>query len=171
MQKETLIVDGYNFICASEKYKKMYEKSSEHARYKIVELLSDYTGYTKKTIIVVFDAYKTNRDKRTIETFSDISVVFTKKGETADAFIEAFVTSELEDTRNVTVVTEDRLIAVLATGNGCKHRTSSIMHEDIKAISRRHQIKVKDRDFSRGNSLESFLDEKTRKILEEKRRD
>ncbi len=171
MQKETLIVDGYNFICASEKYKKMYEKSAEHARYKIVELLSDYAGYTKKIIIVVFDAYRTNRDKRTVETFSDINIVFTKKGETADAYIEAFVTSELEDTRNITVVTEDRLIAVLATGNGCKHRTSSIMHEDIKATRKQNRIKVQNKDFSSGNTLESFLDEKTRKILEKKRRD
>ncbi len=55
---EILIVDGYNIIFAWDELKKLAETSLELARGRLADILSNYQGYKKNEIILVFDAYK-----------------------------------------------------------------------------------------------------------------
>ncbi len=170
MEDEVLIVDGYNLIHKHNKIKNIYKDNCEYGRYKLVELLSDYAGYSKKVIIVVFDAYRTSRENRTMKTFSNVNVVFTKKDETADSYIERFVSSGIENTSNITVVTDDNLISVLATGRGCHHLSANMFIQNMKMTANKNKSIIRNDDFKNRNTLESCIDEATRKILEQSRR-
>lgn len=57
MAKEFLLVDGYNIIHAWDELKELCEVSLESARQKLMDILSNYQGFKKITVIVVFDGY------------------------------------------------------------------------------------------------------------------
>ena len=58
MAKEFLLVDGYNIIHAWDELKELVEDVSlESARQKLMDVLSNYKGTSKATIILVFDGY------------------------------------------------------------------------------------------------------------------
>ena len=82
-----LIVDGYNVLNAWRGI--MKEKPISEAREDLIHALADYAGYTGQQIVLVFDAWKSERIARTIEQVpATLSVVYTRKGETADHYIE-----------------------------------------------------------------------------------
>jgi predicted RNA-binding protein with PIN domain len=58
LAKEFLLVDGYNIIHAWDELKELVEDVSlESARQKLMDVLSNYKGTSKATIILVFDGY------------------------------------------------------------------------------------------------------------------
>ena len=58
MNKNFLLVDGYNIIHAWDNLKEMSEVSLESARAKLMEIMSNYQGFKSHiTVIVVFDGY------------------------------------------------------------------------------------------------------------------
>ncbi len=110
--KKILIVDGYNVIRQNRELEKLFNNNMEDARHALVEMLSDYRGYKNGEIIIVFDAQYTNKKARSMSTLSNINVVFTKRLETADEYIESFVSS-IENRKLVTVATDDNMVEVL----------------------------------------------------------
>ncbi len=168
--KNVLIVDGYNVIHQDEGLSRDFRLNPEDARYGLVEMLSNYQGYKKDEIIVIFDAYNTDKALRSLTVFSNVNVVFTKHGETADEYIERFV-STIENRKNITVVTNDNVIAVLTTGRGCSHMSAEILFANMAAAVKKNKEYISKTDTTnRGNTLESLLDEKTLKWMEENRR-
>ena len=57
-EKEYLLVDGYNIIFAWEDLQELAKVNIEGARNKLMDMLCNYQGYKKCTLILVFDAYK-----------------------------------------------------------------------------------------------------------------
>ena len=57
-RKEYLLVDGYNIIFAWEELRELAEINIDGARGKLMDILSNYQGIKKCTVILVFDAYK-----------------------------------------------------------------------------------------------------------------
>lgn len=55
---EYLLVDGYNVIFAWDELKELAKVNIESARNKLMDILSNYQGFKKCTVILVFDAYK-----------------------------------------------------------------------------------------------------------------
>lgn len=55
---EYLLVDGYNVIFAWEDLKELAKENIEAARNKLMDIMCNYQGYKKCTLILVFDAYK-----------------------------------------------------------------------------------------------------------------
>ena len=55
---------------------------------KLMDILSNYQGYRKCTLILVFDAYKVEGHVEEIIPYHNIYVVYTKEAETADQYIE-----------------------------------------------------------------------------------
>lgn len=58
MQKDYLLVDGYNIIFAWEELKALAADNLDAARLKLMDMLCNYQGYTHCELICVFDAYK-----------------------------------------------------------------------------------------------------------------
>ncbi len=115
--KEYLLVDGYNVIFSWEKLKEIAEDNLDTARNTLIHILCNYQGYRQCELILVFDAYKVKGNTRTVEKINNISIVYTKEAETADAYIEK-VTHEIAKNNHVRVVTSDALEQLIILGNG-----------------------------------------------------
>ena len=87
-KKEYLLVDGYNVIFAWEELNELSKASIDAARNKLMDILSNYQGFTGCTLILVFDAYKVKGSQGEVQKYHNIYVVYTKEAETADQYIE-----------------------------------------------------------------------------------
>ena len=81
-----LLVDGYNVLGAWPEISK--GKPLADARDALIHRLHDYAGYSGQQIILVFDAWQSDRMERSVDQSGPFTVVFTQKGETADHYIE-----------------------------------------------------------------------------------
>jgi len=101
-----LIVDGYNLIHSTDRYKKWRESDFELARVKLIEDLATLKAFKDYDVVLVFDAAKTQSHGRQHVDILGISVWFTRAGETADEMIErmAFSTDHEDD---IIVATSD----------------------------------------------------------------
>ena len=91
MRKELLIVDGYNIIGAWPHLVKLKNQDKmEDARDSLLHELSNYQKYTGIKIRVVFDAQFVPGLQQSYQKYQ-LSVIFTKEGETADSYIERIV--------------------------------------------------------------------------------
>ena len=66
-------------------------QTSMQPRQKLMDILSNYQGFKKCTLILVFDAYKIEGHAEEVITYHNIHVVYTKEAETADQYIEKTV--------------------------------------------------------------------------------
>lgn len=115
--EEYLLVDGYNIIFAWKQLKELAEANMDSARQALIEILSNYQGYKKCHVIVVFDAYRVKGGKRRHEKHGNVDVIFTAEAETADMYIER-TAHEKSKEYLVRVATSDRLEQMIIVGSG-----------------------------------------------------
>lgn len=119
-RRRILIVDGYNVINVRKPVRDSL--SLEDARRKLADRLQDYAGWSGQEIVLVFDAWLSNRAQRSIEDRGQMQIVFTMKGETADCYIERRCDefSEAVSLRQVElrVATSDLVEQTIAFGRG-----------------------------------------------------
>jgi predicted RNA-binding protein with PIN domain len=112
-----LLVDGYNIIFAWDELKAFARDNLDLARQTLIQLLSNYQGYRKNNIILVFDAYKVTGGEERIERVDGIYVVYTREAEIADVYIEKVV-SQIGKNYNVRVATSDGMEQLIVLGRG-----------------------------------------------------
>ena len=122
-QEEYLLVDGYNIIFSWEELNELAKENIHAACDKLMDILSNYQGYRKCTLILVFDAYKVEGHAEEIIPYHNIYVVYTKEAETADQYIEKTV-HKIGRQYQVTVATSDGLEQIIIMGQGA-HRISA----------------------------------------------
>ena len=122
-KEEYLLVDGYNIIFSWEELNELAKENIHAACDKLKDILSNYQGYRKCTLILVFDAYKVEGHQEEIIPYHNIYVVYTKEAETADQFIEKTV-HKIGRQNHVTVATSDGLEQIIIMGQGA-HRISA----------------------------------------------
>ena len=164
-EKEYLLVDGYNIIFAWEDLKELAAVNIDGAREKLMDILCNYQGFKKCTLILVFDAYKVKGNPGSVETYHNIHVVYTKEAETADQYIEKTV-HEIGRKYRVTVATSDQLEQVIILGQGGRRMSARELLEDV--IEVRHQIRetAREKRSSEKNYLFDHLDEETAARME-----
>lgn len=114
---EYLLIDGYNVLNQWNDLFDLKNEPLEDCRDKLLHMLSNYQGYKRIEVMVVFDAYLQKRGQEKVQKFDNIKVVYTKEGETADNFIERFV--YLNGRSNVVkVVTSDFLEQIITMSSG-----------------------------------------------------
>ena len=64
-----------------------------HAREKLIDTIIEYAEFTGKKAIIVFDAYNIKSSIEKIENRKHITIVYTKEHQTADSYIEKFISS------------------------------------------------------------------------------
>ncbi len=133
-KKEYLLVDGYNIIFAWKELQELAEIDIGAARDKLMDILCNYQGYKKCTVILVFDAYKVEGSTGTVQNHHNIYVVYTKEAETADQYIEK-VAHEMGRTYDVTVATSDGLEQVIIRGQGCRLLSARELQEEIAWVN------------------------------------
>ncbi len=166
--KPLLIVDGYNVIGAWKDASK-YAWSMDEARDRLLHQLQDYGGYTGEEVILVFDGYQSDRRLSTEEQHGAVLVVFTKHGETADAYIERLV-AQKPKYRQCRVATNDGAEQAMVLGSGANRMTSRELlrelHQMRKAAFDAH---ARPATFSK-NSLAARLPQDVQEALERLRR-
>ncbi len=112
-----LIIDGYNFIFASDTWRTTANQDIALARDSLVRIMCDYSAFRRCKVIIVFDAYRRKGGEGSIERLGDVSVVYTKEAETADRYIEK-ATHDIASEHSVRVVTSDYQEQLVILGSG-----------------------------------------------------
>ena len=130
---EYLLVDGYNVIFAWEELNRLAAQDIAAARAALTSILSNYQGFRKCVVILVFDAYKVKGNPGSVETVDGVKVVYTKEAQTADAYIER-ATYELRKERRVRVATSDNLEQVIILGHGATRISAAAFHAEVETV-------------------------------------
>lgn len=169
--RRILIVDGYNVINVRKPVRESLVL--EDARRRLTDRLHDYAGWSGQQIIVVYDAWLSDRTQRSIENRGSLQVVFTMKGETADCYIERLC-DELEDDiamrrAEVRVATSDLVEQTIAFGRGAGRISSRelLIEMDMATENRSERMGSTG---SRANTVADRLPPSIREKLEKMRR-
>ena len=165
---EYLLVDGYNVIFAWDELKELAKDNIEAARNKLMDVLSNYQGFRRCVLILVFDAYKVDGEALEIQRYHNIHVVFTKEAETADQYIEKVV-HEIGRKRHVTVVTSDGVEQVITTSQGAHLISAREFREEIAFTERQIREEWDRHRESDRNYLFDHMDENLMRHMEEVR--
>ena len=103
------------------------------ARGKLLDEISNYQGFTGVRTCVVFDAYRRERTPASVTLYQNLTVVFTEKDETADAWIERTVHEGIGKYR-ITVVTSDGLEQLTVMRIGAMRMSSRMLLEEIRRV-------------------------------------
>ncbi len=166
--QEYLLIDGYNIIHAWEELSILATENLEEARDKLLDILSNYKGFVKSDIIVVFDAYKVKNSRGTMYTHRNIKVVYTKEAETADNYIEK-ATKELVKEYSVKVATSDYLEQIIILGAGGIRVSPRELKVHIEEAKSRGRKRLEERRPAKNNMLIDNLDPESAKIFDKMR--
>ena len=171
-KEKLLIVDGYNVLGAWPELSK--GRPLADARDELIRRLHDYAGYSGQKIILVFDAWQSERLARTEEQLGSLSVVFTQKGEMADHFIERLCD---ENARRVElgrmelrVATSDGLEQTLVMGRGASRLSSRELIREISQSRTEGSVYAKPAFKSARSTIMERVPEDVRRQLEKLRR-
>ncbi len=132
---EYLLVDGYNIIFAWEELSDLAKVNISSARDRLMDILCNYQGFRKCSLILVFDAYRLEGHPEEVIRHHNIHVVYTKEAETADQYIER-TAHEIGRKYQVTVATSDGLEQIIIRGQGCIMMSARELREEIDRINR-----------------------------------
>jgi len=116
-KENLLIVDGYNVLFAQKELEELAKIDLGLARTRLAELIDNFASYKKWQIILVFDGYKAKGNPGEKTKFNTIRLVYTREGQTADAYIEELAT-QIGRNYNARVVTSDSLVQLSSWRSG-----------------------------------------------------
>ena len=113
--------------------KKLAAQDVSAARGALEEILSNYQGFRKCVVILVFDAYKVKGNPGSVEKKGNLYVVYTKEAETADAYIEK-ATYDLGKEHRVRVATSDALEQMIILGHGALRLSARTFQAEVEQV-------------------------------------
>lgn len=168
VRDEYLLVDGYNIIFSWEELNELAKVNVESARTKLMDILSNYQGYKKMNLILVFDAYRVGGGQGSVQKYHNIYVVYTKEAETADQYIEKTVHA-IGRKYNVTVATSDALEQVIILGQGGRRMSAHDLEEEITAMRREIREQYTEKRPEGKNYLFDHLNDEMSDLMEDVR--
>ncbi|WP_315118817.1 NYN domain-containing protein [uncultured Clostridium sp.] len=158
-----VFVDGYNVINSWPELKLIKDYSLEGARQKLIEMLQNYATFKGYKIFLVFDAHLVVGSSEKKERYGEyLIVVFTKEGETADAYIEKKV-NDMGRKWEVCVVTSDSLEQQVTFQRGAIRMSSLEFYHEVKSIERKISSNIEN---NRNNKRDTIEDRMEGEILE-----
>ena len=141
-KKKYLLVDGYNIIHAWDELKRLIEGAAtkdkqsislEAARFRLLDMMSEYRALADTEVIVVFDAYNVKGRSTEKMDYLGVHVVYTKTAETADHYIAKF-TVENSKKFDITVATSDCMIQLIIRGENSKFLSAPALELEYKEL-------------------------------------
>ena len=129
--KEFLLIDGYNIIYASEKLKDLAATDLKAARDSLIDILSNFQGYRREELILVFDAYRVRGGREHVEKAGNLTVIYTKEAETADQYIEK-AAHIISRKYRVKVATSDAIEQIIVFGSGAIRMSARELWAEIE---------------------------------------
>lgn len=164
--EEYLLVDGYNVIFANEELRELAEVNMDSASTKLMDLLCNYQGIRKCSVILVFDAYKIKGHQTEVMEYHNIHVVYTKEAETADQYIEKFA-HQNRDKYKITVATSDGVEQIIIMGKGCHLFSSREFWKEMKQANQKNQEEYESRQINTKNYLFDSLSKEVAEKLKD----
>lgn len=156
MSNKYLIVDGYNIINAWEELKEISKTDLEHSREKLIDIITEYSSFTGREAIIVFDAYNVKNSREKIEKRKNVSIVYTKEHQTADSYIEMYM-EKLSKYDDVKVATNDYAEQQIVLGKGATRISSRELKIDVYNIKSKINEKNKN---SKGKIQRNYLEDR-----------
>ncbi len=175
--RRLLIVDGYNVINARRGAVSGAPGSVEasyslaDAREKLISDLMDYAGYSDQRVVLVFDAWMSDRERRTEERRGAVTVVYTQKGEIADRYIERLcdeLANDIELHRlEVRVASSDALEQTIVLGRGASRMSARELMFEMGSLREAGIRQVAQGPATRRTPIGERLSEDVRRKLDE----
>jgi predicted RNA-binding protein with PIN domain len=166
----SIFVDGYNVINSWPELREIKEYSLESAREKLIEILQNYSAYNGYKLFVVFDAHlQSGSIEKREKLISNLVVIYTKEGQTADEFIEKTINS-IGRKIDVCVVTSDSLEQQVIFQRGATRLSSLEFHHEVKDVESKIKIETEKEYLEKRHSLKELLQKDVFEQLEKIRR-
>ncbi len=138
MKQQYILVDGYNIIFAWEELSAIAKEDLEAARRRLCDILSDYAGFKKHRIVLVFDGYKVKGNLGTKLQYHNIQVVYTRENETGDNYMESLI-NQIGPNYNIRVATSDGLVQLSAIRGGVLRMSARELKEEVEQAKKEMQ--------------------------------
>ena len=143
-RRERVIVDGYNVIFAWDELRALADSGHiDAARERLMDALSNYAAFTRREVVVVFDGYRVPGGQGEKFDRSGLHVVFTRQGETADAYMEKLA-DEIGKNESVRVVTSDALIQLTALRAGVLRMSAREFRQELAQVAQQLEAAIRD---------------------------
>jgi predicted RNA-binding protein with PIN domain len=126
-----ILIDGYNLIRQSGAFRRFDRLSLEAGRNALMQSLAAYKKQTGHRVTVVFDAREGGFLTEERDRYGGISVLYSRKGETADDLIKRMIEGRKEE---FVVVTSDRAIADFAARRGVAAIASPVFESRLQRV-------------------------------------
>jgi len=144
---EVLLVDGYNIIHDWDHFFDVENEPLEDCRDRLIRIMSNYQGYRRIKVILVFDAHGVKGGKTAEEKVDGLTVVYTGENETADNYIERYV-YKMSRNYTIKVATSDYLQQRIVLSSGGIRMSARELLSDVLAQAEKKeniQYSVKNR--------------------------
>ena len=143
-RRERVIVHGYNVIFAWDELRALADSGHiDAARERLMDALSNYAAFTRREVVVVFDGYRVPGGQGEKFDRSGLHVVFTRQGETADAYMEKLA-DEIGKNDSVRVVTSDALIQLTALRAGVLRMSAREFRQELAQVAQQLEAAIRD---------------------------
>jgi predicted RNA-binding protein with PIN domain len=124
-----ILIDGYNLIRQSATFRRFDRLSLEAGRNSLIQSLAAYKRRTGYRVTVIFDAAEGGFLTEERDRYGGVSVLYSRRGETADDLIKRMVEGRKEE---FVVVTSDRAIADFAARRGVAAIASPVFESRLQ---------------------------------------
>ena len=127
-----IIIDGYNLIRQSAYLSPLDDRSIQTGRDALISMLATYRQIRHHRITVVFDGSGATSGSLSRDRIQGISVVFSRRGELADAVIKRMAETEKE---KAVIVSSDQDIVRYSASVGCTTLGSPVFENKLMLAS------------------------------------
>src|SRR5579862_3586790 len=138
-EPHTIFVDGYNIIRTTPELARAEQVSLSHGRETLIARLVTRYRHTPHRVVVVFDGDGPAESVLPIKGLSRGQVVYTRRGETADAVIAHMAAQE--GALGVVVISDDSAVRAEAASRGTTPAQASELAKRMRE-GPRHQAKL-----------------------------
>lgn len=165
---ELLVVDGYNVIFGTPRYKSLMDEPGErdldHDPFERARelLVADVAAFAQGRYepVVVFDAAGNVNPEHPELRRAGVRMIFSSTGVTADTVIERLVGECRRQMREVTVVTSDNTIRATVGGIPVTRISSAMLAHEIDVLDSEREVDIAERRHGK-LTVEDRLDAKT----------
>lgn len=165
---ELLVVDGYNVIFGTPRYKSLMDEPGErdldHDPFERARelLVADVAAFAQGRYepVIVFDAAGNVNPEHPELRRAGLRMIFSPAGVTADTVIERLVGECRRQMREVTVVTSDNTIRATVGGIPVTRISSAMLAHEIDVLDSEREVDIAERRHGK-LTVEDRLDAKT----------
>ena len=130
-KEQLLIIDGYNVLFNWPELNEMAKIDLGLARTRLIEILGDYAAFKNFRMVLVFDGYRAKGNPGQKSRWEKVEIVYTKEGQTGDAYIESLAT-RIGHNYSTRVVTSDSLVQLSSFRSGLLRMSARELRESVE---------------------------------------